>query len=291
MDSGLFNENSRKVNDHDVDETIYTKTNPPKSHELDGFKIYKAGNTLNIIGLEKGEETIESIVNALPTWSILFVRIDSKFNLDIYPELYREYNNIESAILKVTKISATNVLFEFYFNSSDSSLKPMSWTGMYNGTWSGWVETSHKASYLPLDGSVPMAGNLVIEKHVASVILKQGEETGTAGVVIRHNPGNGLEMGIANDTSSFQKNTRFLQLQGIASGTTLAEALTLVEYIEGQSGGVAHYIYGSHNTDMLKNKLLALQFATKNDISNFATKTEVSNAITTAIGDAIAASY
>ena len=40
MDSGLLNKYSRKINDHDTDLTVFTKSNPPKMSEVVGGKEY-----------------------------------------------------------------------------------------------------------------------------------------------------------------------------------------------------------------------------------------------------------
>lgn len=96
------------------------------------IKTYTA---LSQIGLTMGNETIDSIVAALPNNSKLQLLIGVSNNADIYPSGY--------GTLFVYKAGSNRISFEFY-HSTD--LKR--WFGVHDGTkWSGW---NGSTDYVPV---------------------------------------------------------------------------------------------------------------------------------------------
>jgi len=97
---------------------------------------------LSEIGLTAGSETIESIFNAMPTYSMLEINCTSGWtNTSIYPET--------EGTLTVYKQETHRATFRFV-----TAYGTGVYEGAYAGTWSGWKQV------LYADGSIVMTGAL-----------------------------------------------------------------------------------------------------------------------------------
>lgn len=88
---------------------------------------------LSQIGLTEGSETIESIVNALPTYSSLVTNI-SAANARIYPTNY--------GLVRVTKIDNTRTFFEF-FEKGTAAMFAGAYDSALSTPWRGWRKVSN----------------------------------------------------------------------------------------------------------------------------------------------------
>lgn len=196
-----------------------------KALEKVGYGI-KSYIGLPPIGLEVGTETIESIVEAMPTWSEIIATVGSQCNISIYPSTY--------GTLRVTKCSDNSrVIFEFVKKSSNQR-----WLGVYDGSvsqsWSGWIETANPSGYLTLDGSRAMNGTIDFAAKGAD-----------------YNTDSWFAIGMDNESISLlsRKNgkNRRLNLNNITS--SLTDALRLWYYDDGNEHTAR--IFGEHNTSLL----------------------------------------
>ena len=83
------------------------------------------------LGINIGEESFDTIMEALPEYSILHLAVTSDYNSDIYP-------NPEGTLI-IEDIYSTGATFRFYTKDESDIIRI--WKGLYvNNTWSGWSE-------------------------------------------------------------------------------------------------------------------------------------------------------
>lgn len=107
---------------------IITKNlNPSIAQKLETLNI-KTFSSLEQIGLETGSETIETIISAMPDYSILHLAITDANNTEIYPN--------PTGTLIIEDIIETGATFRFYAKVDET---PKFWKGLYvDGSFSGW---------------------------------------------------------------------------------------------------------------------------------------------------------
>lgn len=84
-------------------------------------------NNLSNIGIEKGNETIKQIVEAMPNFSILIIDINDRNNMDVFPTT--------GGILSIKKI--TNIRCDIEYTNATTDER---WTGVYYNFFRGWTK-------------------------------------------------------------------------------------------------------------------------------------------------------
>lgn len=192
-----------------------------------GYRVKTYTSLSEHLGIEVGSETIESIMSALPSGSILVTGI-STANANIFPIT-------GGGTLVVTKSYSNRARFEFWAAASTISNY---WIGLHNaGYWSGWIELANASKFLPLDGSVPMSGNLTVNKRNPEVILRNTEHNRYADIYIP----NSEIVNIQNRQDS--KNYSGFYIKKESNKTESVVGLELM------SNGInnTYNIYGEHN--------------------------------------------
>lgn len=119
-----------------------------KLHNISSTRNLKTYTTLEQLGLTNGSETIESMINAMPNFSVLQCATSSQNNMSIYPSEFGGTLIIEKSFGNRAKLT--------YFAQTKE------WVGHYfNNTWYGWnlsfdeinPPTANQVGALPVNGT------------------------------------------------------------------------------------------------------------------------------------------
>ena len=126
-------------------------------NDIGGVHNLKTYYEFKTIGITNGSETIDSIMSAIPSGSLFIAGITSA-SANIYPMT-------GGGTLFVEKSYSDRAKFTYWYGNTN--VNKQIWIGLHNaGYWSGWIELADASKFLPLDGSVPMSGNLLIGDNV-----------------------------------------------------------------------------------------------------------------------------
>ena len=110
--------------------------------------------------------------------------------------------------------------------------------------------TAEQLKAVPLDGSKPMTGDLVIEKNYPFIRLNHLR--GESGVV--YGSHNNIARIMSQNTFNDEENMRTLELYNSEGKSDIADALCMVDIVEGVHS--TYKIYGEHNPQACDNNIL-----------------------------------
>lgn len=201
----------------------------PSANDVGALKVYTSFSEL---GLSEATATAKSVVNAMANNSILLV------SCSLTPTDTALKFPVRYGLFRVIKVS--NYYAEFSYNGNSggnlSGSYGIPYVGFYNeasgnAPWTGWVELPDASKFLPLDGSVPMSGD-----------LKFGNGTGKIA--------SNVDLSILSHNNK-DGSSSYISIEDEANGVLA----TRLKYVH---KGTGYPIFGKHNTELLASTIQSL---------------------------------